>query len=417
MSEQMNPNNDVSGPETSASKAEPFVVRAGTDISMEQLDTLLNKPKAEKKEPAKKEAKAEEVKLDEKPEANTPSKEKKVEATEKKESVDEAEKEQEEVVERKLLKALDGDKEIEIASNAKVTVKVDGEDVQVDVQELVNNYSGKQAWDKKFTELTNEKKEYLEDKGETEKQLTQILSRLNGKDPLEAFVYMAELAGYDAFAFRKELDDKMFSRYQGFSEMTEEEQKIKRLEDQQDFIMNYNKSKVESKQQEQSQRALEAETLKLQETFNVSQDEIKNAKDSIMQNPEQFKDFLGEGQKEPTIKQAVELADALKRYDVSVAALNEVNPELANDNALVDFIMAKLGRDRSLTQQDIVDYLGETVGVKAKGINKERSENVSRKIAKNAKVRDDSDVGEYEAPKRASNNSEPITLDDLWKNI
>jgi hypothetical protein len=137
-----------------------------------------------------------------------------------------------------------------------------------------------------------------------------------------------------------------------------------------------------------------------------------------MKNPEQFKSFLGEGQKEPTVKQAVELADALKRYDVSVAALSEVNPELAKDNSLVDFIMAKLGHDRSLTQQDIVDYLGETMGVKAKGVNKERSENVSRKIAKNAKVRDDGDNGEeYEAPKRSSNNSEPLTLDDLWKNL
>ena len=38
------------------------------------------------------------------------------------------------------------------------THKVDGQDVNVDLQELLNNYSGKVSYDQKFQELAEQRK-------------------------------------------------------------------------------------------------------------------------------------------------------------------------------------------------------------------------------------------------------------------
>ena len=45
-----------------------------------------------------------------------------------------------------------------IDSQSTMPVKIDGKVEEVPVQELINNYSGKTAWDKKFTEIGKEKK-------------------------------------------------------------------------------------------------------------------------------------------------------------------------------------------------------------------------------------------------------------------
>ena len=63
-----------------------------------------------------------------------------------------------------------GEELFNVASDATFKVKVDGKSEEVPLQELINNYSGKTAWDKKFTEIGKEKKEVQFEKSTPLKQ-------------------------------------------------------------------------------------------------------------------------------------------------------------------------------------------------------------------------------------------------------
>ena len=54
--------------------------------------------------------------------------------------------------------AKQGEEDLELAANTLFKQKIDGEEVDVDLQELLNNYSGKISYDKKFQELSDQKK-------------------------------------------------------------------------------------------------------------------------------------------------------------------------------------------------------------------------------------------------------------------
>jgi hypothetical protein len=64
----------------------------------------------------------------------------------------------------KKITAKNGEDNLEIPANITIPHKVDGEEVEIPLQELLNNYSGKQAWDKRFSELDVERKEYQKER-------------------------------------------------------------------------------------------------------------------------------------------------------------------------------------------------------------------------------------------------------------
>ena len=74
----------------------------------------------------------------------------------------------------KKLIAKYGDQETEIAANALFKHKVDGEEVEVELQELLNNYSGKVSYDKKFQEFSNQKKDFDAYKNQYDNEIQQI---------------------------------------------------------------------------------------------------------------------------------------------------------------------------------------------------------------------------------------------------
>jgi len=115
----------------------------------------------------------------------------------------------------KNILALIGDKETQLPSTAKFKVKVDGKEVETTLEELMGNYSGKTAWDKKFTELDKDRQE-LGKKDKTvsarEKELEEINKEVNHLHTLakegkakEAIYHLAELLGANPIQMYREL--------------------------------------------------------------------------------------------------------------------------------------------------------------------------------------------------------------------
>lgn len=184
---------------------------------------------------------------------------------------------------RKLVKAKYQDKELDIDEEAIVTVKVDGKEEQVQIKDLLGNYSGKTAWDKKFTELSKEKKNLSAYDLKVKQAGEQIKSILNEPDPNIRMFNMAKLAGVDPVQYRNQFLNENINLLEKWYGMSEDERKADAL----DYEAKYHKYRADtlegSVKQEQSQRELNAKLDALRASHQVSEDEFIDTQDKINQ--------------------------------------------------------------------------------------------------------------------------------------
>ena len=128
-------------------------------VSFDELEEVTKAPKKAKKEEPKEE-KAEKVEKSKDLTSDTDkgkkaeSKEAKEPKAEPKESKEEAKaSEVPEKPPRKTIKAKYADTELDLDEEALVPVKINGKEELVQIKDILGNYSGKVAWDKKFSEL------------------------------------------------------------------------------------------------------------------------------------------------------------------------------------------------------------------------------------------------------------------------
>ena len=162
------------------------------------------------------------------------------------------EKAQEEI---KKLNAKYGEENLEIAANAVFKHKVDGEEVDVELQELLNNYSGKISYDKKFQEFSSQKKEFETEVQDYNKQIENINNYINGfaekmknKDALGALSYFAEFSGMKPHEFQRELLSQIAPEVERRAIMSPEELKNEELQAQNEYLLKQQESAQEQSQ-------------------------------------------------------------------------------------------------------------------------------------------------------------------------
>lgn len=171
----------------------------------------------------------------------------------------------------KLIKINQDGNPTELSANAMVPVKVSGEATEVPLQELINNYSGKVVYDKKYNELATERKKFHADKGLVEERASKILE-LATKDPLQAFTYLAEFAGKDPVQTYKEVVSAMSQAFGKFNSLDELSREKYYLDREREFFDRRKKAEESVKQREaESQKKAEQERY-FRETFNIDDD-------------------------------------------------------------------------------------------------------------------------------------------------
>lgn len=105
---------------------------------------------------------------------------------------------------KKLLKAKLADAELDLDPDAMVDVTVDGKPVPVKIQELLNNYSGKVAYDKRFSELDVQRKAYQTERSKTETAIKRFYDTAVTKgDTIGALQVLAEEFGANPTEIRQ----------------------------------------------------------------------------------------------------------------------------------------------------------------------------------------------------------------------
>jgi hypothetical protein len=297
----------------------------------------------------------------------------KVEASEK--TIEEKEEQVEEI---KKLIARYNDEETEIAANSLFKHKIDGEEVDVELQELLNNYSGKVSYDKKFQELAGRKKEFEDFKNNYDQDIETIYNVISGfrdsmkeNDGMGALQHFANFAGMKPYEFQESLLTSLIPEVVRRANMTEEQIHQERLQAENNYLRQQQESEQARLEQEQLRNELQAEITQLQEAHGISEDEFN----------ESYRTLLDTGYEGEINPQAVaEFHVHYSAFSKADSILNQVSESLSADSEIVESLQKVIVENPSFDDNDLLDIVNEVYGDYVKSI----SNKVSKKVAKTA---------------------------------
>lgn len=325
------------------------------------------KPKKAKADKEPKESKG--TDLDTLEEAESKEKEDKKEGTPKKEKtekdIDDDETDEERLerheaqkAEAKKLKIRMSDGLYGIEADAKVRVKIDGAFQEVPVQELINNYSGKIAYDKKFSEIGNEKKAFEMEKAEISKTkqflsstVSEVMKHLTDPEanPLDALYFLVEKSGQDNYSVYKRMLDANLDEVENLMSMSDVERKAYFLEKKDEF-----RTKTE--------QARMAESTKAQ-AFNQAIQKVDSLRQAHGVSEEQYLQALEELESEGTDtnkmtdEQVVDYA-SLKPHTVTVQDVLEPFEDSIDDSKYSEIVrnLARQLRAKDFTKEQLTEW-------------------------------------------------------------
>ena len=331
-------------------------------LSFDELDSLTDGRDEEKVlSEAKKTITAEENKSESKEESSGEEIEAKSEETE------------ETIEEIKKLIAKHGDKELEIAANAIFKHKVDGEEVDVELQELLNNYSGKVSYDKKFQEFSNERKDFTDYKNDYDAQIEQINGYINNfankiqqKDALGALEYFAEFAGMKPHDFRRELLNQITPEIQRRSQLSPEQMQAEELQAQNEYLQHQQESAQQRYSEEQALRDLQSEIANVQEAHGISEEAFREAYNELVES-----EYEGEINPQAVAEYYIH-SEAFSRAD---DVLLSISPILADQEQVVESLQKVIVENPSFDNNDLKEIIEDVYS----DFLKETSKSVSKK--------------------------------------
>ena len=349
-------------------------------LSFDDLDELTQGAPSEE---SNEEAEAEENELSSKAESNGEESEASEETLEE---------------EIKKLIAKYGDQETEIAANALFKHKVDGEEVEVELQELLNNYSGKVSYDKKFQEFSNQKKDFDAYKNQYDNEIQQINGYINDfakkikdNDAMGALEYFAQFAGMKPYEFRRELLNQITPEISRRANLSPEQIQAEDLAMQNEYLLQQQESAQKQSQAQQAQKELEMEIANVQEAHGMSDEAFNEAYQDLLDSdydgtitPQSVADYY-------VHSQAFSRADSI---------LEGISPVLAEQEQIVESLQKVIVENPSFDNDDLKEIVEEVYG----DFLKETSKSVSKKVA----------------PKKKQNvqQSQPVSPDILdWDDL
>ena len=316
-------------------------------------------------------------------------------------STKKVEEKEEQVEEIKKLIARYNDEETEIAANSIFKHKINGEDVDVELQELLNNYSGKVSYEKKFQELAGRKKEFEKFKSDYDEDINTIYNVISGfrdsmknNDGLGALQHFANFAGMKPYEFQENLITSLIPEVVRRANMTEEQLRTEKLHAENAYLRQQQESEQARLEQEQLRKELQAEITQLQEAHGISEDAFN----------ESYRTLVETGYEGEINPQAVaEFHVHYSAFSKADTILNQVSSSLAGDREIVENLQRVIVENPNFDDNDLLDIVNEVYGDYVKSISKK----VSNKVAKSAPVKKQS------KPSSKSKGEEYLDWEDL----
>jgi hypothetical protein len=390
-------------------EAGPVTTRGAEVVSFDDLDTALEvAPKAGSKKTGDK---PKEEKAEEKKDKDSTHKESKKDVSSKDEDKQGKEKkdheqENSEKISRKI-KARQKDQEIDLDELAEFEAKVDGKPTKATLKQLLDDFSGRTAWQSRFGELSKKQKEVEKSDFEVQAKNRKIVDTLKeiselSSNPVAVAYKIAELTGQDGANYWKQIEQGLQKSVLEFMKMTPEERQAFEAKQEAEFYKGQFSKQKEEKNQEQSRREMQLRVEQLLESSGIEATEYENALTQIESLIDANPQAMGIDKKQITpefvlsyhknLKMLTDLDSVLGSFELPEKTLAFLKEELREMWA----------KSPDLTADEIKEIIKEVYGKTPKSALKVKAEKADKVSSGTSKTRS-----------MVSPQNEPLTFDDL----
>lgn len=302
----------------------------------------------------------------------------------------------------KILKFKAGDSEHDISGDAVVTIPLDGKKEEVKLQDLVNNYNGKVAWDKRFTELDKSEKAHKSSMGEMTKMVSDLHEKAQ-KDPETAWDFLADWTKQDPVALKEKILRQHIQEILPLARLSKEQLEAWIGDRKRDWRDRAHTSREnQAKASEQTQK-IKAEREDSQKRYGIDDKSFEDAREKLTR-------YLShkDSKFDPKSLTPMNVVHAHRNL-MALDVIQEAVPHLAKHkdfDSIVGDITSDLVKHPSMTREKLATLLKDVYGD-----DDSRLRNLGRRAAKTADVSEGDRRG-ANAPKSRS-RSEAVTFDDL----
>lgn len=245
-----------------------------------------------------------------------------------------------------------GEQKYDILPSAEVPIKVDGEKQTVSLQDLMTNYSGKVAYDKRFNDLNQDKQTFTREQREFKQEKEFVETKINKfhelsqTDPIQAFDFLCEIAGKDPIEFQKGFRDNLSKKFEEYSLLDD----IGKRE----FDLTEQERLLNRKRQSETDRVTKAEQAQ------VDQQNLQAAIGQYGIDEGRYFDVVDE-LKKAAPNTAIEPVHVI-RYERALMAqkiVREVRPDKADDTQVLGELAAVLVQNPQFKEDDLRGILAE----------------------------------------------------------
>ena len=277
----------------------------------------------------------------------------------------------------KVFKVMDGDKEMDLSSNATLQVKVDGEDVAVSINDLRNNYSGKVAYDRKFQELDGQRKTFELDRDTVNNNVNQFYELASSGQEVAALDFLLEIGGkthgLDRNTFMNGFAEKVEPQILEWMQMSEEQRHVHQLQSENQYFKRQQESESKRASEEQTRQGLETSIAKIEEVHELDRTQFLKYYDEVASD----KEFVGKLSDDEVLHWVERHISNSKVHDQVTGVLTEIDPNLINDQDLVwEFVESVQKMGSGFSTEDLKGIAQEVYGVDK--ISKELSGRVNK---------------------------------------
>lgn len=293
------------------------------------------------------------------------------------------------------LKQLDSEAPVESVEASKASepapslhkVKIDGNEVEVSLQDLLNSYSGNKAVEKRFTDLDKEKKSLQSQIQEIEKFNSELASTMKDKGVLEGVVKLGEMHNIAPHIIKEALMKELIPEILRLQEMSEEQKQFEKEKLDLEYKTKVQATKLSKYEQEQAQKELFSKINEVKASNSISDEEWSSAFASL--------DSQVPKEQPITLEMVRDQIISNRAYSKAETALKSFeNGNYLKDSNVVSQLQEILVRNPDFDDADIKDILNSAYGKKSEVPVNSANSGSSKSVASDSKSSDSFDLSE-----------------------
>ena len=265
------------------------------------------------------------------------------------------------------IKAFREGKAYEVPEDAAINVKIAGKSEKVSIKDLRDNYSGKVAYDEKFSQFDTERKSFETEKATYETEIGEVRGEMNkvrdlvvkaqaGEGhPIDGFNYLLDLMGVNSVHYEKQMMEQLFDEYSVFNEMSDAERNSYWLQKENKYLVDKQESEKTRSSASKAQVEQTAHINSVREAHNVSEDDFYSAYDSLVES----------GKENITPELVAQTAKLNPLMDIGEEVMAKYEDQLSTDEMdnMVREVAITLYENPEFTVEDIKSILAEELEV------------------------------------------------------